>query len=225
MKDDLQTEILNQDLLEQMANEPLVIYFQLYHDEPIELLDEIAKIREGDEASIAKLAVSMYRFSSLYELFRPYSISHSSPYHGTVKAMDTIYATLSSVFGKDLNMSFCKYGVTTLDQVFRDQKQAIKDTDWERLENSIKYVSKMIDKTIAEHSLDNAFFYKFSHRSFFTSLITKSLTEMSDNVVLDGDPLQSIVIGSTHVSLKTNIGTIDFKRKSELRRKLWFPKS
>jgi len=43
---------LYQGLLEQMSNEPLVTYFfKLFYRNPIGLLDEIKKIKKGEETS------------------------------------------------------------------------------------------------------------------------------------------------------------------------------
>ena len=69
----------------------------------------------------------MDRFSSLYELFRPHSITHYDPYHGTVKTMEGIFSTLSSVFGKEFQMSFSKFGQTILDRVSQNQMTAKED--------------------------------------------------------------------------------------------------
>lgn len=223
MKNNLQTEVLYQGLLEQMSDEPLVTYFKLFYRNPIGLLDEIKKIKKGEEISLATLAVSMDRFSSLYELFRPHSITHSDPYHGTVKTMEGIFSTLSSVFGIEFQMSFSKFGRTILDRVTQNQMRAKEDVYWEGLEDDIKYVSEKIDETIAEHSLNNAYFYKYNYKGhyFFRSVLKDYLSKNSDNIVLDESCSDNVAIGATHVSLRTNMGIIEFKSEGNLASKLY----
>jgi hypothetical protein len=223
MKNNLQPEVLYQGLLEQMSDEPLVTYFKLFYRNPIGLLDEIKKIQKGEEISLATLAVSMDRFSSLYELFRPHPITHYDPYHGTVKTMEGIFSTLSSVFGNEFQMSFSKFGQTILDRVFQNQMTPKEDVYWEGVEEDIKYVSEKIDEKIAEHSLNNAYFYKYSYKGhyFFRSVLKDYLSKNSNNVVLDESSSDSVTIGATHVSLRTNMGIIEFKSEGNLARKLY----
>jgi len=223
MKNNLQTEVLYQGLLEQMSDEPLVTYFKLFYRNPIGLLDEIKKIKKGEEISLATLAVSMDRFSSLYELFRPHSITHYDPYHGTVKTMEGIFSTLSSVFGNEFQMSFSKFGQTILDRVSQNQIRAKEDVYWEGVEDDIKYVSEKIDETIAEHSLNNAYFYKYNYKGhcFFRSVLKDYLSKNSNNIVLDESCSDNVAIGATHVSLRTNMGIIEFKSERNLASKLY----
>jgi hypothetical protein len=198
-------------LLEQMSRQPLITYFEEYHYNPIGLLEVTKRIRKGEEISIANLAVNMYRFASLYSLFRPNQVTHGHPYWGTVDTMDNIYSTLSSVYGQDLDYHFSNWGSNTISTILRRQPLEKEKVEWESLERDLEFTSKAIDKTIIEYSFENAGFYNFNYRmSFFHDLVTKFLTENSDGVVLEEGADSIIISSSSSVSLTTNIGTLIF---------------
>ena len=198
-------------LLEQMSRQPLITYFEEYHYNPIGLLEVTKRIRKGEEISIANLAVNMYRFASLYSLFRPNQVTHDHPYWGTVDTMDNIYSTLSSVYGQDFDYHFSNWGSNTISTILRRQPVEKEKVDWDSLERDLEFTSKAINNTIIEYSFENASFYNFNYRmSFFHDLVTEFLIENSDGVVLE-EGADSIIISSSSVSLTTNIGTLIFR--------------
>jgi hypothetical protein len=161
----------------------------------------------------------MYRFASLYSLFRPHTVTHGHPYRGTVGSMDEIYDMLSSVFGQELDSNFSHWGHsrTILGGILRRQPARKDKVDWEHVEWDLEFIKKAVDETIVIHSFENAAFYKFSgFESFFHDLVIKFLSENSDGVVLEEGADKSIIINSRSVSLKTNIGTLVFENKHQL---------
>ena len=84
-------------------------------------------------------------------------------------------------------------------------------------------MSEQIDETIAEHSLNNAYFYKYNYigHYFFRSVLKDYLSKNSKNIVLDKSCSDNVAIGATHTSLRTNMGIIEFKSEKDLASKLY----
>ena len=139
-------------------------------------------------AECRKLAVSMYRFGALYELFRPSTIDHYSPYHGTVKTMDGIFRTLSQVFDIELNTYFSRFGTNILSRILDKQPRDRGEVDWDELKNDVEYVSRMIDEAITRYSLRNFRYFSYGHYYFFEELVKKiSRTTLEKHIFVGRD--------------------------------------
>lgn len=210
-----------EEQVRELLDNPLTVYFREYRWQPNDLLGQVKKIRGGEEPSIPNLAVSMYRFCAMYELFRPAPISQGSPYHGTVQMMDGIFTTLSKVVGPDLNKSFSKYGGNTADHIRGRQPLDRTEVDWEKLERHLEYVSRMIDQTITEYSLKNFYYFAHSERFFFEEVVAKFLEQNSSRIRLAEGVEETITINHDSVTVITNLGAISFRNvhwfKHELR--------
>jgi hypothetical protein len=190
---------------------PLPVYFQRYMWKPIGLLEQVNKISNGEEPSVANLAVSMYRFSELYELFRPAPINHYEPYYGTVKMMDSIFGTLSQAFDLDLGASFSKYG-NILSAIQSRQPLEREKVDWEQLEQDLVYVSRMIDQTITEYSLKNYRQFTHTYHFFFKQAVEDYLKQNFEGIHLAEDIEETVSIHHNSVTVITNLGPITYEK-------------
>ena len=202
----------NEEQIRELLDNSLIVYFREYRYQPNDLLKQVKKIREGEEPSIPKLAVSMYRFGALYELFRPDDITRGhQPYHGTVQAMDEIFGTLSKVFGPDLNQSFSRYGSNIVNRIYSKQPLDRTEVDWEALERDLEHVSLMIDETIIKYSLKHFYYFVYENRFFFEKVVEKFLEQHSAGIRLAKDVEENIVINHDSVTVITNLGAIRFR--------------
>jgi len=201
----------NEEQIRELLDNSLIVYFREYRYQPNDLLEQVKKIREGEEPSIPNLAVSMYRFGALYELFRPDDSRSHQPYHGTVIVMDGIFETLSKVFGPDLNQSFSRYGSNIVNRIYSKQPLDRTEVDWEALERDIEYVSLMIDETIIKYSLKHFYYFVYENRFFFEKVVEKFLEQHSEGIRLAKDVEETIVINHDSVTVITNLGDITFR--------------
>lgn len=202
----------NKEQFREFLRSPLNVYFREFEWDPPNLLEQVKKISEGEKPSTSNLAVSMYRFGALYELFRPNSIGHYSPYHGTVKTMDSIFATLSRAYNIELNISFSRFGSNILNTILAKEPLDRDEVNWNGLERDLEYVSRMIDETITEYSLKNFRYFLYGPNYFFKKSVEKFLKQHSRNISLSDDAENNITINDNSVTVLTNLGAISFTK-------------
>lgn len=105
------------------------------------IIDDLDEIKRGQSVPYDRLIRDVDRFKRIYDLFRPDKIEQDHYYWGTVKLMDAIYDTFSSVFKINYNHKFSKYGHSWIDDLYK-QEYKPEDVNWTGLIDDVIAIKK-----------------------------------------------------------------------------------
>ncbi len=159
-KEDIQNRI--RDYIEN----PFNVYFSEFVDFDgsfnDSIIENIKAMRNGKKIPYDLLVRNIDEFRRLYELFRPDSIAHGHPYHGTVKVMDAIYETFSSVFNIEYDEGFSKWGNSWIMDLYKE-KLEFSEINWEHLIADLESVKKSIEGAIFNLAIKSKEYFEISH--------------------------------------------------------------
>lgn len=188
--------------MEAVVRSPITYYIK-DHDW-YDHLDPFANLERAIEAMVAKennanlmLYHALEEYAKVYELFRPYQVTHDSPYWGTISIIEGIYKTIYISLGIT-PISFSKGFQSTLDQYFPPPVVKFDDIDWESITRDLRKITLAIKQMINKEAvrLFAVLGKETPHEviSYIKEYIKTELNDISDNEIQIYDATYPIII-------------------------------
>jgi hypothetical protein len=217
--------IISLETLYKILNNPLIFDEHAAYDN-IRNIDDFLNIvidlKNKKEYSKERVLLDMFNYAQLYNKYRPIRITKNNIYFGTVKKMNSIFATIFKYYDSELLITFSNIDIYDEINFKNSKKKEYDDINWDDMISDIREINAAILFTAEENSVelynvmqnDSPYFVQMFIKKYITRII-EGITE--EDIKFDGkDKIvikNNILIINENCSLRYAIHNIKIKNK------------